>query len=231
MQICYLFSDEIHITDILFYIFYGYIVINWFCKNGHPDIRWWLTLLILPLYAAIRLVSANVVFRRWFSIVFLFFVLTEAVWGLLQLYGVTHSYHYIYKVTGSLFNSGPFSGFVAVGVPLALAYAFDKSVTRWEKRLGLITLPIVVLALIFSMSRAAWLASVAGCSSILWKQFQSSKLQFQIVNSKFFKSAANHFSHFFIRILMVIASGFLIIILLCHQINCNLINLLMYLPP
>ena len=82
--------------------------------------HWWLTLLMLPLYVAVRMVAKNEKLRRRILVVLLVIMLVKAALGLLQLHGFARSYHNLYKVTGTLFNPGPYSGFVAVGVPLAL---------------------------------------------------------------------------------------------------------------
>ena len=44
----------------------------------------------------------------------------EAVWGLLQIYGFEPSNHSLYALTGSFYNPGPYSGFLAMCMPLAL---------------------------------------------------------------------------------------------------------------
>ena len=38
----------------------------------------------------------------------------EAVWGLAQVYGFTASNHSLYALTGSFYNPGPYSGFLAM---------------------------------------------------------------------------------------------------------------------
>lgn len=47
----------------------------------------------------------------------------EAVWGILQIYRLLPSYHANFLITGSFLNPGPFGGFLAICVPLAV-YAF-----------------------------------------------------------------------------------------------------------
>ena len=44
----------------------------------------------------------------------------EAVWGLLQVYGYVASNHSLYALTGSFYNPGPYSGFLAMCVPVSL---------------------------------------------------------------------------------------------------------------
>ena len=49
-------------------------------------------------------------------------VIWEAVVALDQLYGDGMSNHALYGFTGTFLNPGPFSGFLAIGVPLAVHY-------------------------------------------------------------------------------------------------------------
>ena len=44
----------------------------------------------------------------------------EAVWGLRQLYGYAVSNHSLYVLTGSFFNPGPYSGYLAMILPVCL---------------------------------------------------------------------------------------------------------------
>ena len=182
-------SNKTHLTDVLFCVLALYVCCNYFFLNGNPDMKWWLTLLMFPLYFAIRLISGDDNLRRWLLAVILVVVLAQAVWGLLQLYGFVRSYHNLYKITGTFFNPGPYSGFVAVGVPLALCYSFDKTLSRWERCLGIATLVSALLVLPAAMSRAAWIAAAIGCVPVLFKYFGFSfynlrhKLPFVIAGS------------------------------------------------
>lgn len=108
----------------------------------------------------------------------------EAIWGLCQLYGFTFSRHSLYALTGSFFNPGPYSGYLAMVLPIGLHQwlvckkgeeilrqaQYDKynlrNIVWWGKRIasgGVILLILCVLPA--GMSRSAWLA--AGISS-LW---------------------------------------------------------------
>jgi hypothetical protein len=49
--------------------------------------------------------------------------LVEVVWGQMQLYGFADSQHGLFKTTGSFFNPGPYSGWLAMVFPMALGYA------------------------------------------------------------------------------------------------------------
>ena len=44
----------------------------------------------------------------------------RTIWGLLQMYGYVPSGHSLYALTGSFYNPGPYSGFLAMCMPVAL---------------------------------------------------------------------------------------------------------------
>ena len=47
------------------------------------------------------------------SWVFILYGVVEAVWGIRQVYGFTYSNHSLYALTGSFYNPGPYSGYLA----------------------------------------------------------------------------------------------------------------------
>lgn len=97
--------------------------------------------------------------------------LWQAMLGLLQVYGWETSRHSLYAVTGSFFNPGPYSGFLAVILPLAVDVLLQERMIgneRIEKALrGLawVTLFVVLCILPAGRSRAAWIAALL---SVLW---------------------------------------------------------------
>ena len=53
----------------------------------------------------------------------------EAVWGICQILGVTFSNHYLYSITGTFYNPGPYSGYLAMVFPVCLnEYLYFKAV-------------------------------------------------------------------------------------------------------
>ena len=89
----------------------------------------------------------------------------EAVWGLLQVYGYEPSNHSLYALTGSFYNPGPYSGFLAMCLPLAL-HEWLKGKRVW-KHIALAALVLMLLVLPSGMSRSAWLAAVVS-SGYVW---------------------------------------------------------------
>lgn len=95
----------------------------------------------------------------------------EALFGLRQLYGFTYSNHSLFPLTGSFFNPGPYSGYLAMIFPMGLSEYFrlkECSKHSLPAKIGyyfvLIVLFLIFCALPAGMSRSAWLA--AGTSSL-----------------------------------------------------------------
>ena len=100
----------------------------------------------------------------------------EAVWGFLQLHGFLKSYNGVFAISGSFFNPGPYSGFLACSIPLALYFIF-KGHNRAEKILGIACIVSSALILPATMSRAAWLAAIVGCLFFSFRLFSYSVIQ------------------------------------------------------
>jgi hypothetical protein len=121
---------------------------------------------LLPvLYFSFRLIINTFKRKDMVLPVFCLFIiltgLVEAVWGLRQLYGFESSQHSLFKLTGSFFNPGPYAGYLAVVFPLALRYAFRPSPFAF-RLIAVIAGIAILLVLPAAMSRASWLAVVAG---------------------------------------------------------------------
>ncbi|WP_435051458.1 O-antigen ligase family protein [Bacteroides acidifaciens] len=90
----------------------------------------------------------------------------EGVWGLRQIYGLAASNHSLYALTGSFYNPGPYSGYLAMIFPLCL-YEWlnlkEKTERTWVEQgkyyiaLGVMLLILCVLPA--GMSRSAWIAA------------------------------------------------------------------------
>ena len=89
----------------------------------------------------------------------------EAVWGLLQVYGYEPSNHSLYALTGSFYNPGPYSGFLAMCLPLALHEWLEGK--RIWKHLALVALVLMLVVLPSGMSRSAWLAALVASGYVL----------------------------------------------------------------
>ena len=93
------------------------------------------------------------------------FGVKEAVLGLLQVYGYEPSKHSLYALTGSFYNPGPYSGFLAMCLPLALD-EWLKGKRVW-KHIALAALVLMLLVLPSGMSRTAWVAALVASGYVV----------------------------------------------------------------
>ncbi len=99
----------------------------------------------------------------------------EAVWGFCQLYGWSVSHHSLYALTGSFYNPGPYSGYLAMILPLCLSEWMDLRKIEKKKLLQYIqyyvvwgTMLLILCLLPAGMSRSAWLAAAVSCGWVCW---------------------------------------------------------------
>ena len=101
----------------------------------------------------------------------------EAVWGLLQVYGYEPSNHSLYALTGSFYNPGPYSGFLAMCLPLALHEWLEGK--RIWKHLALVAWVLMLVVLPSGMSRSAWLAALVALGYVLGMHYRDRLYRFR----------------------------------------------------
>ncbi len=101
----------------------------------------------------------------------------EAVWGLLQVYGYEPSNHSLYALTGSFYNPGPYSGFLAMCLPLALHEWLEGK--RIWKHLALVAWVLMLVVLPSGMSRSAWLAALVASGYVLGMHYRDRLYRFR----------------------------------------------------
>lgn len=174
--------------DGIVVIYYVYMVIHFFILASES----------VSLFVFINLLFVCYFnFRLWFSLFpqclifltlgILVVGLIELVWGFLQLYGFVRSYHMLFPITGSFFNPGPYAGFVAVVLPVALNL-FIKEKNRYIVLFSLICLLAGMIMLPCTMSRSAWISVIIACSYILFIHFKLNKYLYNYFLNKRFKS-------------------------------------------
>jgi len=163
----------------------------------------------------IGLAALYIVFRRLdagsFKFLFIALLLSgaaQAIYGNLQLYGVFPSHHNIFRITGGFFNPGPYSGYLAIIFPIALAIYLsitlrDKEVdpvfknklfrsikisqSRILQIVSVTAVIAIVLVLPATRSRAAWLAVIVSSFLILidrYKLWKVIKARFNTIAKK-----------------------------------------------
>lgn len=120
---------------------------------------------VCALFAFILNGKAQLSFHSYVTWVLILLGGIEALWGLRQIYGFAVSNHSLYTLTGSFFNPGPYSGYLAMIFPLCLhEWLSMRNVTarthseqiRYYVSIGVIFLILCVLPA--GMSRSAWVA-------------------------------------------------------------------------
>ena len=167
-----IFPVDIALVSIINFV----LAVNYFIsQHAVVSTKWTLLLLLLLLYICLRSILQDRFLRFYVLVFFIFTGLVEAVWGLRQLYGFIPSNHNLFLTTGSFFNSGPYSGYLAAVAPLSLFYTLRDSVVLNRKfdircllfylRFGvsILTFVAIVLVLPATMSRASWIAATVGC--------------------------------------------------------------------
>lgn len=148
--------------------------------NNDATTKLILFILLSCLYFFLRIfLSQEKMNGKILIIVFLFLGFIEAIWGLCQLYGYTQSFNFRFKITGSLYNPGPYAGYLAMVMPVAVYYLVkDRGIIkqRFRKRVITVYLRWIISALTFSaiimilpatMSRASWVAASGSCLIVL----------------------------------------------------------------
>lgn len=87
---------------------------------------------------------------------------SEAILGLRQLYGFATSGHSMYALTGSFFNPGPYSGYLAMILPVCL-YQWLVCGRRGGRVVAGGVMLLIFCVLPAGMSHSAWLAAGVSC--------------------------------------------------------------------
>ena len=130
----------------------------------------WLAGYIVNPQRTVRIVSETV---QW---VLMGFGAVEALHGLGQIAGIYPSNHSLFVLTGTFYNPGPYSGYLAAVLPIALYRMLilngkkDRlSVVQYY--LSMCVLLLICCVLPAGMSRAAWFASLLSCGYVVLRVY------------------------------------------------------------
>ncbi len=130
---------------------------------------------LILLYIFLRQIKSS-----QYSIILMAMILggtIQAICGNLQLWGYMPSYHALFKMTGSFFNPGPFAGYLATIFPAIVGgILFKKKYIPFLGETGNQAImwfggACMLLALVASDSRAAYLSILASCVLLLIKRY------------------------------------------------------------
>lgn len=167
-----------HPADLLVYLLGILFFVTYDGNNNLSPERLALLGQMLVFWFALRLslsIFSNL--GQIFTVVLIVTAAIEAIWGMAQIYGISKSNHSLFRLTGSFHNPGPFSGYLAVMLPLTLDAVFSvqmgtlKRVKKEVAFYGLLAAGcLMVIVLPAGMSRSAWLAAGAGCTWLAWRR-------------------------------------------------------------
>ncbi len=115
---------KITIIDLILAAWLFYILLNGWLKQIPVSSRLLELIGLALLYFFLRQIPV-----KYFSLLFLALILggfIQAVFGNLQLWGYYPSHHNLFKMTGSFFNPGPYSGYLASILPITLGIYLYK---------------------------------------------------------------------------------------------------------
>lgn len=99
--------------------------------------------------------------------------LGEALIGMRQLYGYASSAHAMFRLTGTFYNPGPYSGYLATLFPVCIGVVLAtkdfKSVLRIIHYFAWVCLVAIVVVLPAGMSRSAWIAAAVSGGWVWWR--------------------------------------------------------------
>jgi tetratricopeptide (TPR) repeat protein len=187
------------VPDLLILLFCAAAVLITLNHTGRLTNKCLLLIFAMFFYYYLRIFFAgkSKLIYRLCCITFVITGLAEAVWGLIQLYGFTSSPHKI--ITGSFFNPGPYSGWLAMIFPYALGYVIFNYKTFKRKEpevtqnspelarrspllsfnslfyvLNFATVLCIIFILPSAKSRASWLGALGGSAFVGIMYFVSS---------------------------------------------------------
>lgn len=204
---------KLYWVQLILFIFSIYIPFSLFTKNKKPNISLIWNDFILPLigiWSAIaypwtlnpepeKIIFIGQMVILWFILrytiskypmlgnYFLFVLigigLIEAIWGFKQLQGWTQSSHSLFRLTGSFFNPGPYSGYLAITLPIALGILLKQSKRNILYYFAMLCILTIIVILPAGMSRSAWIAAICSCAWVYamyrldWKRIKIELIQ------------------------------------------------------
>ena len=104
------------------------------------------------------------ILNRYFLLILIGTGLIEAIWGIRQLQGWSYSNHSLFRLTGSFINPGPYSGYLAVILPIAIGILLKQSKRNILYCFAATCIIAIVVVLPAGMSRSAWIAAAGSCA-------------------------------------------------------------------
>lgn len=170
-----------NVIDGAVFILFIYMALRTSWEDFIPQSAWIQVAFLAGIYGISRILWPSVNNKSFQFLLSLLLIvgIAEAGYGLGQLYGLWPSHHNLFPLTGTFYNPGPYSGWLACMVPVAVYGIFQNKGSTGNRRmkyLSWIYLFLAALVLFPASSRAAILAAVAGALIVGWPQIKTSSL-------------------------------------------------------
>lgn len=120
--------------------------------------------LLLLLWYVMRVIFSSLqISKNMLSVGIIVIGSLIAFWGILQLYGFCNSNHFFYRITGPFINPGPYSGYLAMLLPICFHNLLLSK--DWQRYYWWGAFALMFCIIPATMSRSAWLAISV---SLLW---------------------------------------------------------------
>ncbi len=176
-------------VDLIAAAMFGWYVIACFAGGAVVWEKLLEVCLFVPLYVSLRvLLSSHRNLGGWLLVVLCVCGIVEATMGIEQAFGARHSGHSLFNVTGTFFNPGPYGGYLAIIVSIALGYIAQRYTDAdrmfggfrnirdirlrrvlWALAFCVAACAVIAIVIIFpaTMSRAAFIAVGAAVIAIV----------------------------------------------------------------
>lgn len=163
-------SDNIRLsfswTDFIFFLIGIWAAITYSWRlDAEPEKILFIGQMVVLWFILRYTICKYPMFINWFLVVFIGIGFIEAIWGFKQIQGWTYSNHSLFRLTGSFFNPGPYSGYLAITLPVALGVLLKQSKRNLSYYFSALCTLTIIVVLPAGMSRSAWIAATCSC---LW---------------------------------------------------------------
>ena len=169
---------ELKFIDISFFLYCLYLIVQnmFILKTNHYRSLCYENLYLLILYFTIRVMPDR--YSRRIISCLVYTAIIQTLIGILQYVNILPSLNDSFIITGTFSNPAPFSGYLAVLLPVVLGNLPDKEYHLRKVKFLRYILPTAVIAVIVAAkSRAALISMIIGCIYLFFQTSGKSNIK------------------------------------------------------
>jgi O-antigen polymerase len=170
---------QLNIIDICLLVFVLFVTTSYFAKFNFKNDYLISLLLCTCVFFIVKLnaLDDTVYLIPLFKGVFLLTGFAQGVYGILQIAGITGSFHASFPVTGTFHNPAPFGIYMAIVFGYSTAeYLFYRPVSMLDKAFRIFSIANILIVLVVlpsADSRASWIAAIAALLFLLGVKYKT----------------------------------------------------------